>query len=228
MHSPLTTEVLFLIGPIPVSTPVVTTWIVMAALILGSIALTRGLKLKPNRRQAVLELLIGAVDAQIVETMRAPAPRFRALIGTIFFFILFANWSSMVPGMEPPTAHLETDIALAGIVFFASIYFGIRQQGMGGYLRSFAQPSLIMLPLNIAESFTRSFSMTIRLFGNVMSGVFIIGVVLSLAGLFVPIPLMALDLLTGAIQAYIFAVLSMVYIGSALGGETGQANEKRS
>lgn len=228
MQSPLTTEVLFLIGPIPVSTPVVTTWIVMAALILGSIALTRGLKLKPNRRQAVLELLIGAVDAQIVETMRAPAARFRALIGTIFFFILFANWSSMVPGMEPPTAHLETDIALAGIVFFASIYFGIRQQGMGGYLRSFAQPSLIMLPLNIAESFTRSFSMTIRLFGNVMSGVFIIGVVLSLAGLFVPIPLMALDLLTGAIQAYIFAVLSMVYIGSALGGETGQANEKRS
>ncbi|HEY8594936.1 MAG TPA: F0F1 ATP synthase subunit A [Devosiaceae bacterium] len=228
MQSPLTTEVLFLIGPIPVTTPVVTTWIVMAALILGSIALTRGLKLKPNRRQAALELLIGAVDAQIVETMRAPAARFRALIGTIFFFILFANWSSMVPGMEPPTAHLETDIALAGIVFFASIYFGIRQQGMGGYLRSFAQPSLIMLPLNIAESFTRSFSMTIRLFGNVMSGVFIIGVVLSLAGLFVPIPLMALDLLTGAIQAYIFAVLSMVYIGSALGGETGQANEKRS
>ena len=228
MQSPLTTETLFLIGPIPVSTPVVTTWIVMAALILGSLALTRGLKLKPDRRQAVLELLISAVDAQIEETMRAPAARFHSLFSTIFAFILFSPSSSLLPLLHPPPPPLAPNIALAGIVFCATIYFGIRQQGLGGYLASFAQPSLVMLPLNIAESFTRSFSMTIRLFGNVMSGVFIIGVVLSLAGLFVPIPLMALDLLTGAIQAYIFAVLSMVYIGSALGGETGQPNEKRS
>ena len=120
-----------------------------------------------------------------------------ALIGTLFLYILLANWSSLIPGVEPPTAHLETDAAMAIVVFFAAIYYGIRARGMAGYLKTFAQPSFVMIPLNIAEAFTRTFSMTVRLFGNVMSGVFIIGVVLSLAGLFVPIPLMALDILTG-------------------------------
>ena len=216
MNSPLSIETVFTLGPVPVTTPVVTTWAIMGVLVLGSIAITRRLTMAPSKLQTVLELGVSALDAQINETMRTTPATYRALIGTIFFFILIANWSAMIPGIEPPTAHLETDAALALIVFVAAIFYGIAVRGLGGYLKSFAQPTLVMIPLNIAESFTRSFSMTVRLFGNVMSGVFIIGVVLSLAGLFVPIPLMALDLLTGAIQAYIFAVLSMVYIGSAL------------
>lgn len=228
MNSPLSIETVFSLGPVPVTMPVIATWVIMAVLALGSVLLTRRLKMAPSRVQTVLEIAIGALDAQIVETMRTEPKRFRALIGTIFFFILMANWSAMIPGVEPPTAHIETDAGLALIVFVATIYYGIRAQGLGGYLKSFAQPSLIMIPLNIAESITRSFSMTVRLFGNVMSGVFIIGVVLSLAGLFVPIPLMALDLLTGAIQAYIFAVLSMVYIGSALSEGAAEHNETRS
>ena len=84
------------------------------------------------------------------------------------------------------------------------IFFGIRARGVGGYLATFAEPTIVMIPLNVVETVTRTFSLIVRLFGNVMSGVFIIGIVLSLAGLFVPIPLMALDLLTGAVQAYIF------------------------
>ena len=145
--------------------------------------------------------------------------RFRPLIGTIFFYILAANWSSLIPGVKPPTAHIETDAALAAIVFFAGIYYGVRAQGIGGYLMSFTRPTVLMTPLNVAEAFTRTFSMSVRLFGNVMSGVVIIGLVLSLAGLFVPVPLMALDLLVGAIQAYIFAVLSIVFIAGAVSGE---------
>ena len=104
---------------------------------------------------------------------------------------------------------------LALIVFFAVIYFGIRARGVGGYLKTFAEPTIVMIPLNVLETFTRTFSLIVRLFGNIMSGVFIIGIILSLAGLLVPIPLMALDLLTGAVQAYIFTVLAMVFIGSA-------------
>jgi F-type H+-transporting ATPase subunit a len=122
-----------------------------------------------------------------------------------------------VPGVVPPTAHLETDIALALLVFLAVIYFGILAGGMRGYLASFAVPNPVMIPLNFVESLTRTFSLLVRLFGNVMSGVFVIGIVLSLAGLLVPIPLMALDLLTGAVQAYIFAVLAMVFIAQTLG-----------
>jgi F-type H+-transporting ATPase subunit a len=138
------------------------------------------------------------------------------LIGTLFLFILTANWSSLIPGIEPPTAHIETDAALGVIVFFAIVYFGVRARGLGGYLKTFAEPSIVMIPLNVVETLTRTFSLIVRLFGNVMSGVFIIGVILSLAGLLVPIPLMALELLMGAIQAYIFTVLAMVFIGSAV------------
>jgi F-type H+-transporting ATPase subunit a len=145
----------------------------------------------------------------------APAP-YLPLLGTLFLFILIANWSSLIPGIDPPTAHLETDAALALIVFLAVIWFGVRARGVGGYLKTFAQPTIIMLPLNIVETFTRTFSLIVRLFGNIMSGVFIIGIILSLAGLLVPIPLMALDLLTGAVQAYIFTVLAMVFIGGAV------------
>ena len=96
------------------------------------------------------------------------------------------------------------------------IFFGVRAGGWRGYLKTFASPNPVMIPLNFVESLTRTFSLLVRLFGNVMSGVFVIGIVLSLAGLLVPIPLMALDLLTGAVQAYIFAVLAMVFIAGSL------------
>jgi F-type H+-transporting ATPase subunit a len=149
--------------------------------------------------------------------------RYRALIGTIFIFILVANWSSLVPGVEPPTAHLETDTAFAALVFFATIFYGIRTRGLTGYLATFAEPTWIMIPLNLVEQITRIFSLIVRLFGNIMSGVFIGAIVLSLAGLFVPIPFMALDVLTGAIQAYIFTVLAMVFIGAAVAGEAQES-----
>ena len=227
MTSPLSTTVVFHLGPIPVTSPVVVTWVIMAGLALLSLLATRKLALTTSAFQASLEIIVEAVDSQIRDTMRAPPARYRPLIGTLFLYILLANWSSLIPGVEPPTAHIETDAAMAAIVFFAAIYYGICARGLGGYLRSFAQPSFIMLPLNIAEAFTRTFSMTIRLFGNVMSGVFIIGVVLSLAGLFVPIPLMALDLLTGAIQAYIFTVLSMVFIAGAVSENVSPQSTER-
>lgn len=227
MKSPLTTTVLFHLGPVPITTPVVVTWGIMVVLALTGFIATRRLSLTPSRFQATLEMIVDAVDSQIRDTMRAPPAPYRALIGTLFLYILFANWSSLIPGVEPPTAHIETDAAMAVIVFLAAIYYGVRARGLGGYLKTFAQPSFVMIPLNIAEAFTRTFSMTVRLFGNVMSGVFIIGVVLSLAGLFVPIPLMALDLLTGAIQAYIFTVLSMVFIASAVSENVASSPTER-
>jgi F-type H+-transporting ATPase subunit a len=161
-------------------------------------------------------MLTGAIDDQIRDTMQADPRPYRPLIGTIFLYVLVANWSSLLPGVEPPTAHLETDAALALIVFGATIVYGIRTRGLTGYLKTFADPSWVMIPLNIIEQITRTFSLIVRLFGNVMSGVFVIGVILSLAGLLVPIPLMALDLLTGAVQAYIFAVLATVFIAAAV------------
>jgi F-type H+-transporting ATPase subunit a len=225
--SPLSTQWLFHLGPVPISTSVVVTWVIMALLAGVSFALTRHLTLGAGRTQSVLELLIETLDAQIRDTMQVEPAPYRALIGTLFLFILTANWSALVPGIEPPTAHLETDAALALIVFCATLYFGVRSRGLAGYLATFAEPSWVMMPLNLIEQITRTFSLMVRLFGNVMSGVFVIGIVLSLAGLLVPIPLMALDLLTGTVQAYIFTVLAMVFIGAALIEPSGRASSSK-
>ena len=227
IRSPLTATTAFSIGPVPITEPVVVTWGLMAALALGAWLATRRLTISPSRTQTVLELIVTAVEEQIQGAIGvAPGP-YVPLIGTLFLFILVANWSSLVPGVEPPTAHIETDAALGLIVFCAIFYFGIRARGLRGYLATFAEPSIVMIPLNVVETFTRTFSLIVRLFGNIMSAVFVIGIILSLAGLLVPIPLMALDLLVGAIQAYIFAVLAIVFIGSGVSeGSRRQSKER--
>jgi len=217
VKSPLSLEPLFQVGPVPVTEPVVVSWAVIALLVGASMLATRRLALFPSKTQALLELVVSTIDSQIHDTiLRDPAP-FRALIGSIFLFTLLSNWSSLIPGVEPPTAHIETDAAMALIVFVATIAWGVRTRGLRGYLATYAEPTWVMIPLNVVEQFTRTFSLIVRLFGNVMSGVFVIGIILTLAGLLVPIPLMALDLLTGTVQAYIFAVLATVFIGAAVG-----------
>lgn len=217
MASPLTTEVLFRLGPVPITMPVAVTWGLMAVLTLISVLATRKLRLDPGPGQAALELLVTSVQGQIRETLRTDPAPYLPFLATLFIFIASANLLSLVPGVEPPTAHLETDAALAVIVFFAVHYFGIRVRGLAGYLINFTNPTWIMLPLNLLSEITRTFSLMVRLLGNIMSGVFVIGIVLSLVGLLVPIPFMALELLTGLIQAYIFTVLAMVFIGGAVG-----------
>ncbi|SLN25844.1 F0F1 ATP synthase subunit A [Roseisalinus antarcticus] len=223
MNSPLESVALFRIGPVPISEAILVTWVIIVVLAAASLLVTRRLSSRPGKVQAAAELIVVTIDNQIrATTGTAPAP-YRAFIGTVFLFILVANWSSLLPGVEPPTAGLETDAALAVLVFLSVIWFGVRRHGVGGYLRSFAAPNPVMIPLNMLSNLTRTFSMFVRLFGNVMSGVFVIGIVASLAGLLVPIPLMALELLTGLVQAYIFAVLAMVFIGAAVEGEAPDA-----
>jgi F-type H+-transporting ATPase subunit a len=226
MKSPLISVALFHAGPVPITEPVLVTWSIMVALVLGAIFVTRRLVRVPSTAQEIFELIVDTVDGQIRATMQVEPAPYRAFIGTLFAFIFVANWSTLIPGIEPPTAHLETDAALALLVFLAVIWFGVRAGGVRGFLATFATPSPIMIPLNFVESITRTFSLLVRLFGNVMSGVFMIGIVLSLAGLLVPIPLMALDLLTGAVQAYIFAILAMVFIAGAVGGEQNPSHER--
>lgn len=221
-NSPLTSTVLFHIGPVAITRPVVTTWVIIAALALGCLLVTRRLRILPDRRQAVLEGIVTGIAGQIEEVIRTDPRPFVPLLGTLFIFLVVANLSGLLPGVEAPTSKLETPAALALIVFFSVHYFGIRARGLRGYLASFAEPKLIMLPLNILSEITRTFSLMVRLFGNIMSGEFVIGLVVALAGLFVPIPLMALEILVGIVQAYIFTVLATVFIGAAVGTvETG-------
>lgn len=215
--SPLASTVLFHAGPVAITRPVVTTWAIMLVLSVGSWLVTRRLNTRPDRRQAVLEIVVSGVLGQIEDIIRKQARPLLPLLGTLFIFLVAANLSSVLPGTQAPTARIETPAALALIVFVSVHYFGMRAQGFFGYLASFAKPKLIMLPLNLLSEVTRTFSLMVRLFGNVMSGEFVIALVLAMAGLFVPIPLMALEILLGLVQAYIFTVLATVFIGAAIG-----------
>ena len=215
--SPITSTVVLHLGPVPITRPVVTTWLIIVALPVLCSLMTRRLQLVPSGRQAALEAVVAVMSEQIEEVIRkAPGP-YLPLLGTLFIFLVVANLSGLVPGMEAPTSKIETPAALALIVFFSVHYFGVRARGLRGYLASFAEPRLIMLPLNILSEITRTFSLMVRLFGNIMSGEFVIGLVVALAGLFVPIPLMALEIVVALVQAYIFSVLATVFIGAAVG-----------
>ncbi len=215
--SPLSSTVVFHLGPVAVTRPVVTTWAIMLVVTIVCAMATHRLGSRPSRRQLVFEAIVTGVVAQVEDVMRKDARPFLPLLGTLFIFLVVANLSGVLPGVEAPTSKIETPAALALIVFGAVHYYGVRTHGPFGYLASFARPKLIMLPLNLVSEVTRTFSLMVRLFGNVMSGEFTIALVLGLAGLFVPIPLMALEILVGIVQAYIFTILATVFIGAAVG-----------
>lgn len=216
--SPLASVVVFQIGPVLVTRPVITTWCLMGLLTLGAWLGTRTLQAVPGRWQAALEMLVTGILGQIEEVTRGQSRQLLPLLGTLFLFLVACNVCDIVPGVQAPTGKPETPAALALIVFCSVHYYGIRVRGVRGYLASFAQPKVFMLPLNVLSQLTRTFSLMVRLFGNVMSGGFVIALVVALAGLFVPVPLMALEVLIGLVQAYIFAVLATVFLGAAIGG----------
>lgn len=218
MTSPLLSTELFSLGPVVVTRPVVTTWVIMAGLTLFCRLSTRRLSVEsPGRVQMALEIAVGLLLDQIEDVLRKEPRPYLPLLGSLFLLLLVCNLSGLIPGVEAPTGKLETTGALALVVFVSVHVSGVRAQGLGGYLASFAEPKLFMLPLNLLSELTRHFSLAVRLFGNVMSGEFVIAMILALAGLFVPIPLMALEILVGIVQAYIFTILATVFIGAAVG-----------
>lgn len=215
--SPLVTEVLFHLGPIPISRPVVTTWAIMAVLTLVSWLGLRRTDVRAGALQAVLEIVVETLARQVREIINRDPWPYLPLLGTLFIFLICANLSTVVPGVKPPTGHIETPAALAALVFLSVHFFGIRSRGVRDYIRRYTRPNPLLLPLNVLSEITRTFSLMVRLFGNIMSHEFVIAIVLSLAGLLLPIPFMLLGILIGIIQAYIFTVLAAVFIGAAVG-----------
>lgn len=215
--SPLAPTILFHVGPVPIAQAVVTTWVLMAVLTGVCWLGLRRAAVKPGTLQSVLEILVQTIADQIRDIVRRDPWPLMPLLGTLFIFLLCANLTAILPGAKPPTGHLETPAALALIVFLSVHFLGIRGRGLGAYLRRYIRPTPIMLPLNLLAEFTRTFSLMVRLFGNIMSHEFVLAIVAFLAGLLLPVPFMALGLLIGIIQAYIFTVLAAVFIGAAVG-----------
>jgi F-type H+-transporting ATPase subunit a len=220
---PLQTEVLFHAGPVPITVTVATTWGIMAVLVILSWLSMGHAKVRGGWLQSAVEVTVEALADQIKAIIRTDPWPYLPLLGTLFIFLVFANLSGELPGVQAPTAHIETPATLALIVLLSVQFFGLRTQGLKGYAERYLEPNPLLLPLNLLSQITRSFSMMVRLFGNMMSHEFIIAIILFLAGLFVPVPFMLLGILIGLIQAFIFTVLASVYVGGAIGAaEAGQ------
>jgi F-type H+-transporting ATPase subunit a len=215
--NPLASEILFHVGPVPLARPVVTTWAIMALLTLVCWLGLRRAETQPRGLQSALEIVVETIANQVQEIIRRDPWPYLPLIGTLFLYLVCANLAVMVPGMKPPTGYIETPAALAAIVFLSVHVFGIRSRGIVDYLRRYTRPNPLLLPLNVLSEITRTFSLMIRLFGNIMSHELILAIIVFLAGLLLPIPFMLLGILIGIIQAYIFTILAAVFIGAAVG-----------
>ncbi|MDH4243158.1 MAG: F0F1 ATP synthase subunit A [Nitrospira sp.] len=196
---------------------IVLTWGLMFVLAVGSLLITRKLStgLRRSRWQNFVEIIVTAIEKQIEEVGLRHPKKYLPFLGTLFLFVAAASLGTVIPGYEPPTGSLSTTTALALCVFVAVPLFGIEEQGVGGYLKSYAQPTAIMLPFNIISEMSRTLALAVRLFGNMMSGAMIIGILLTITPFIFPIAMTALGLLTGMVQAYIFSILAAVYIAAA-------------
>ena len=194
-------------------------WVTMLVLVMISALVTRQLSVGPDRMsrgQHGLEIIVTTIRDQISDASRQDARPFLPFIGTLFLFIATANIIEIIPGMMSPAASLSTTIALALCVFVAVPLFGIKSQGWGHYLQHYIEPMPVMLPFNIISELSRTIALAIRLFGNVMSTSLLVAILLSIVPLLFPVVMEAFGLLVGVIQAYVFAILSMVYIASGM------------
>ena len=221
--------VIFRWGPIALNATIVFTWAVMALLVVGSRIVTRKLTSETQLSgwQNLMEVLVTGMRDQIRDISRQDPGEYLPFVGTLFLFIAVCNILGVVPGFEPPTGSLSTTAALAACVFVAVPLYGIAQKGLS-YFGQYIKPSVFMLPFNIMGELSRTLALAVRLFGNVMSGSMLAAILLAVAPLVFPILMQALGLLTGLIQAYIFAILAMVYIAAAtrVRQEQGQADQQ--
>ena len=208
-------------GFIKINSTIVFTWLIMLVLTISSLMITKNIssnKSAVRRRshlQNVLEIIVTTINKQIEEIGLQNPEKYISFIGTLFLFIAVSALSAIIPGYEPPTGSLSTTTALALCVFVAVPFFGIREQGILNYLKSYIRPTFIMLPFNLISELSRTLALAVRLFGNMMSGAIIIAILISITPFFFPIVMTLLGLLTGMVQAYIFAILATVYIASA-------------
>ena len=204
-------------GIIELNATIVYTWGLMLVLVVGSRLITRTLSLDLERSpwQNLLEIIVTTIEQQIEEVGLRHPERYLGFLGTLFLFVAMASLCTVIPGYEPPTGSLSTTVALALCVFFAVPLFGIEEQGVGGYLKSYVKPTFIMLPFNIISEVSRTLALAVRLFGNMMSGAMIIAILLTITPFIFPIVMTLLGLLTGMVQAYIFSILAAVYIAAA-------------
>ncbi|MCB9651443.1 MAG: F0F1 ATP synthase subunit A [Deltaproteobacteria bacterium] len=208
--------VLVWLGPVPLTRTVASSVVVSALLVLLGASLARAVRRHPEGRAAAAgRLAFGFIHDLVEQAAGRPWPALEVFAGTLFLFIATAAVVGQLPGVPAPTANLPASAALAALVFGAVPLAGIRARGVGGYLAHYLKPNPILFPLHVISELSRTLALALRLFGNMMSGHLVVALIVALVGFFVPVPLMALDLLIGLLQAYIFTILTAVYVGAA-------------
>jgi len=214
-------QVIFTIGPIQVTSTVVNTWIMMALLTIGAYFLGRSLNIRPRMFQNAIEWLFEAIRGIITLYIgETKSSLFFPIVATFSIFIATSNLLGLIPGLSSPTIDINTPLAIALIVFISVPYFGIKTRGLWKYLKHYVQPIFIMLPIEIASEIARTFSLSFRLFGNIMGEEIIIAILFLISPFILPVPMMLFSIFTGVLQAYIFTLLSCVYIGGAVKAHT--------
>jgi len=207
---------IFTLGPIEITVTVVTTWGIMVVLGVASWFLTRQLRDEPGTTQTALEGIVATIEHAIAEVAPENVKFIMPFIGSLWVFLVVANLTGLIPGMNSPTRDLSTTSALALLVFLSTHWFGIRIEGWKNYLQHYITPSPILLPFHLISEITRTFALAVRLFGNIMSLEMAAMMVLLVAGFLAPIPIMLLHIIEALVQAYIFGMLALIYVAGGL------------
>ena len=180
----------------------------------------------PGKLQIVLEDIVRAIRGLLEEWIGPTGPRYMPLVATLGIFILVSNYSGLVPGLMAPTSSINVTLGCALTIWVYYHFQGIKAQGIGPYLKHFAAPpgapiilAPIMLPIEIISHFSRVMSLSLRLFGNVFGEELVIAILFSIIPFLVPLPMMLLGLVTGGLQAFIFMLLSIIYLQGAVAVE---------
>ena len=204
------------LGPLTITSTVVTTWVIMALIAAFAWGVTRRLAIEPGPVQTALEGVVTAIESAIVEVAPREARILLPFIGTLWIFITVANLCGVIPGVHSPTRDLSATAALAVLVFLSTHWFGIRAEGLRAYLKHYLTPSPLLLPFHLISEVTRTVALAVRLFGNMMSLEMAALLILLVAGFLVPIPLLMLHIVEALVQAYIFGTLALIYISGGI------------
>ena len=212
----LSVNTVFQLGPLSVTTTVVTTWAIMAASALLAWLTTRRLRIDPGPLQSGIEGIVSVLEEAIRAVAPEQARQIMPFIASLWLFLIVSNLSGLIPGVHSPTGDLSATGALAMLVFLSVHWFGIRSQGLRAYLRHYLTPSPILLPFHIISEITRTVALAVRLFGNIMSLEMAAVLILLVAGFLAPIPILMLHIIEALVQAYIFGMLALIYVAGGM------------
>lgn len=215
-ESNLLIEPIVTLGPVTITSTVVTTWAIMALIWLFAWLVSRRLHIEPGPLQTAVEGIVNSIEDAVGEVAPQYTQQILPLIGSLWIFLVVANLCSLIPGVHSPTRDLSATTAFALVVFLSTHWFGIRIQGLKAYLRHYLAPSPILLPFHLISEITRTVALAVRLFGNMMSLEMAALLILLVAGFLAPVPILMLHIVEALVQAYIFGMLALIYVAGGL------------